>query len=146
MTNTIAGMHDAILLPTDGSKGSQRSVDRALTLASDHNAVLHVLFVVDERKHGATPALGADELYLEQVEVNAMDLLDDVVRQAGERGIATVKACCRGIPSEEIRRYAEVHDVDLVVMGQHGTTPGHVHRGGTIDEVKTDSGRQVLEV
>lgn len=139
-------MHDTILLPVDGSKGSMRSVDRALSLATEHDAVVHVLFVVDERRHGTTPALGCDELYLEQVESDAMATLDAVVAQAAMRGIATVKACARGVPADEIQRYVAIHDIDLVVMGHHGTRLGHTHRGGTIDEVRHDAGARVVEV
>lgn len=140
-------MYKSILIPTDGSKGSLRSVEHALDLASEHDAVVHTLFVVDERRHGETPALGSDELYLEAVEEEGMAMLDGIVAKAAQRGLGTVQACCRGIPSEEIRRYVEKHDIDLVVMGHHGNgRHGHTHLGGTIDEVKTHLHEDVVEV
>lgn len=43
-------MYDTILLPTDGSTNVQLASERAMGLAANFNAVLHVLYVVEKSR------------------------------------------------------------------------------------------------
>lgn len=139
--------YDRILIPTDGSRGSRRGVEAALELARDHDADVHVLFVVDERIHGSTPALSDVELVFEQVEDRGRAVVDEIAEQCGERGLDVVGSVCRGITHEEIKRYADEHDVDLIVMGLHGLSAhSRLHEGGTIDRVQRSTAVPVVSV
>lgn len=140
-------MYESILIPTDGSKGAQRGVDYALDLATEHDAAVHALFVVDERVHGRTPALSSDELYLETVEQEAEAFLDEVVVLARGHGVDALPACIRGDPSEVIPAYARENDIDVIVMGHHGMVPGRrPHLMGCVHEVSEVSEVPVLAV
>lgn len=123
-----------VLLPTDGSKGAQRGVEHALEIAESYDATLHVLYVVDERTHGLTPALSSDEVYLEKLEEDGMEVLGDVVVRAEERAIETKTECVRGMPHEAIVAYAMENDIDLIVMGIHGTGENRSPATGSVTE------------
>lgn len=140
-------MIESVLIPTDGSKGAERGVEHALEIAENYDATLHVLYTVDERTHGQTPALSSDEIYLEKKEEEGDEVIDEVVAEAGERDVETRTACVRGFPHETIVEYATGHDIDLVVMGVHGTRARRRPPAGSVTErVIRDSSCQVLPV
>lgn len=129
-------MYDSGLAPTDGSEGARRGVARAIDLASEHDARRHLLFVVDERVHGTTPALGSGELFLEAVTGRGEAVLAEAATEAQAVGVETVTTCVRGTPAEAIVEYAAAHDVDLVVGSCHGTGERcRPHVGSSTDRV-----------
>lgn len=140
-------MYESILLPIDGSKGAQRGIDHALDLATEHDAALHALFVVEERIHGVTPALSSDELYLETVEQRGESCLHEVVVRARESGVDVTPVCVRGDPRDVIPAYAREHGVDLIVMGYHGVAAERrPHLLGCVDTVSGTSTVPVVAV
>jgi len=108
-------MFDSILVPTDGSPGSERAFEVAVTLARTHGAAVHVLAVVGD--HGPTdddwdysgdsPA----EAFIES-QADRVDTSDLTVRPVVREGAV----------HDEILDYADDADSDLVVMGTHGRT------------------------
>lgn len=114
-------MYRNILIPTDGSTGAHRGVEHGLELAGEHDATVHALHVVDQRIYGETPALSSSELYLEELESRGEVILSELVAAATERDLEVVSTTRRGRPDEVISSYVDEHDVDLVVMGMHGT-------------------------
>jgi nucleotide-binding universal stress UspA family protein len=107
-----------ILVPTDGSPGSSRAVDHGLSLAAALDATVHALSVVE----GAS--LGLDvrsTLSTRELESVAADAVDDLLANAGTRGVAdTVGHVEHGDPTELIRDTIESSDIDAVVMGTTG--------------------------
>jgi nucleotide-binding universal stress UspA family protein len=137
-------MYETILLPTDGSEGSERAEETALDLAEQFGAELHAMHVIDTR-HMSEPALSAMELVTDEAESRAMGLLKDVVDAGESRGLNVTSRCCHGVPQEEIISYAEDVDADLIVMGYQG----HTHEtkmGSVVDRVLHATDRQVLAV
>jgi nucleotide-binding universal stress UspA family protein len=140
-------MYTDILIPCDQSEGSRRGVEHGLRLAEDYDATVHVLFVVDERIYGATPALGSDELYLEEVQTRGETALEQVAAVGEAHGLDVEVACRRGIPEEEILAYAVEREIDLVVMGGHGTVPhSRPHAKACTDRVLKTSAVPVISV
>lgn len=129
-------MFENILIPTDGSRGAKRGVEHALDIAEKYGAKVHVLYVVDERFSGSTPALGSDELVLEKHEEHGEEVIAEIVEEAKSLGLETSSKCVRGLPYKEIQEYAEAEDVDLIVMGLHGISElQRPHIGSTTDKV-----------
>jgi len=129
-------MYQNILVPTDGSDHAERGVEHGLALAEEHDARLHVLFVVDETTYGSTPALSSYEAFIEEIADQAEDVAGEIVEDATERGVDATMSVLRGTPHEEILQYAQDNDIDLVVMGKRGATgvePPHV--GSVTDRV-----------
>ncbi|MFD1595270.1 universal stress protein [Haloplanus litoreus] len=111
-------MYHDILVPTDGSNASAAAVDHAVSLASQYDARVHALYVVDTGSYG---------LLEERASV-----VVDALREEGKKAVGTVEtaaetadlgvetAVVEGTVHRSILDYAEENGVDLIVMGTHG--------------------------
>jgi nucleotide-binding universal stress UspA family protein len=113
-------MYDRILLSTDGTVASERAEAHALDLAAAHDAVLHMLYVVDE---DVVTAYSGDE-YVDEaegpehgLEEHGEKTLSDLRSRAAEAGVDVETTMQHGQPAETIVEYADDHDVDLLVLG-----------------------------
>ena len=138
-------MYQAIVAGTDGSEKAQEAVERALDIAEDYDAALHVITIVNTRRYGE-PALSSTEMILNELEDRGNKQLKEVSEQGSERGIQTVTKCFHGHPSEEIINYADEHNAGLIVLGSHGHTHPRSVIGSTAERVLHDTDREVLIV
>lgn len=113
-------MYDRILLSTDGTVASEEAKSHAIYLAAAHDAVLHVLYVVDEN---VVTAYSGDE-YVDEaegpehgLEELGQETLAEVQSEASDAGVNVVKAMQHGLPAETIVKYADDNDIDLLVLG-----------------------------
>lgn len=113
-------MYDRILLSTDGTIASEEAEAHALDLAAAHDAMLHVLYVVDE---DVVTAYSGDE-YVDEaegpehgLEEHGEETLSELRSRASEAGIDIETAMQHGRPAETIVDYANDHDADLLVLG-----------------------------
>ena len=104
-------MYSKILLATDGSEDARRAADHAFKLAETFGASLHVVYVAET----AVPIAYEDYLRSEGDTVTK-----SVGERAAQRGIDVVWKVLEGAPHEEIEKYAERRDVDLIVVGSRG--------------------------
>lgn len=114
-------MYDEILLPTDGSSGTVEALDHAITVATDQDARVHVLYVVDRRLYRAADAEMTDEVR-RTLEEEGERALDEARVRLEDEGVETLTERREGIPDRAITDYAVEADADLVVMGTHGKT------------------------
>lgn len=113
-------MYDHILIPTDGSDAAEAAVDQAVGLATEFDAVLHVLYVVDTS--AVAPEMGAASV-LDAFEQAGQTAVDEVIDTAQSAGVGTVEGMVgRGSPHKTILEYTDNNDIDLIVMGTHGRT------------------------
>lgn len=134
--------YDDILVPTDGSRGTERAVEHALNLADTYDATIHIMYVIDMSPsyHGV---ISSD--YVEELEGEGKDAIEVIADQAEERGIPVERKIGRGIPAERILGYAEGNDIDLIAMGTHGRTGiGHLVLGSVTEKVVRRSDVPVL--
>jgi len=117
----VVSMYDRILVPTDGSKGTTRSLEHAAAIARDNDATVHALYVVDQRLYRAASRDTKDEV-IASLEEEGEYALDDAVTRLEENGVDVVTARREGIPYKSILSYADEEDLDLLVMGTHGRT------------------------
>ena len=115
-------MYETVLVPTDGSDTVEQTLPHALRLASDTEAKIEVVYVVDTRAiHAADPdEREAVEADLEAAGDTAVEVVAD---RAAAEDIECETAIRRGTPDKEIVRYAEEHDSDVIVIGTDGKTP-----------------------
>lgn len=107
-------MYQDVLIPTDGSDGTRRSISHGLTIAGRFDATIHALSVVPEGPLGTLQtdeAIPAAERAVERVET-----------EATREGVDVVTAVEQGVPHEEILAYADEHGMDMIVMGTQGRT------------------------
>jgi len=124
-------MYDDVLLPTDGSPGSDSAVDRALDLARVCDATVHVLHVVD----AAIEEHGVD---IDAVEQRGRDATVRIEERANDVDVETRRTVNEGVPYRGILEYVDEHDVDVVVMGIRGLADGEEsYLGSTTERVIT---------
>jgi nucleotide-binding universal stress UspA family protein len=128
-------MYDEILVPTDGSEGVDRTLEHALTLARDHDATVHALYVVDRRFELAADE-DRDDL-IEKLNSRGEAAVAAVADAAGDAGVDAVTSVREGIPYKSILGYADEADIDVIVMGTHGRTGRDrlAHLGSVTDRV-----------
>ncbi|MFB6102427.1 MAG: universal stress protein [Haloplanus sp.] len=113
-------MYDAILVPTDGSEGVDRTLDHALEMARNHDATIHALYVIDRRFE-----LAADEDredLIDRLTERGEAAVANVAETAGEAGVDAVTDVREGIPYKAILAYADEAGIDVITMGTHGRT------------------------
>jgi nucleotide-binding universal stress UspA family protein len=114
-------MYDHILVPTDGSDGTKRSIEHAATIARDNDATVHVLYVIDQRLYRAASKDTKDEV-VATLQEEVERAIEDAVTQIEEYGVDVTSERVRGIPYKSILEHAEEEPTDLVVIGTHGRT------------------------
>lgn len=109
-----------LLIPTDGSRGSELAVAEGIELANAIGATVHLLHVVE------TGGLGPDARSLSkesELKHRANDILSQATTRVEATGIESYETAVEsGEPSRAIRDYMEEYPIDLTVMGTHGTT------------------------
>jgi len=106
---------DRILVPTDGSEGATSALDHAVTIATETDATIHLLAVVDPYGLSSVTERREVEAELEAVVADAAERVRDV-------GITAETAVEAGFPHKEILNAVEGYGVDLIAMGTHGRT------------------------
>lgn len=140
-------MYDDILLPTDGSSGTVDALDHAITVASDQDARVHVLYVLDKRLYTAASDESKAEIH-QSLEEEADVALDDARVRLEDEGIECTTVSEDGIPYTTITDYADNEGVDLVVMGTRGQDGRDrmVNLGSTTERVLKNASMPVLVV
>ncbi|MBU2547418.1 MAG: universal stress protein [Proteobacteria bacterium] len=110
-----------ILLPVDMSEASPLLVPFVRLMGQKFGAEIHVLFVARLFKHlsaiyvpdGSIEVFEAD--VLRGAEKKLQEFMDEYFRDT--RSPASVVS---GDPAEEILKYAEREEIDMIIMGTHG--------------------------
>ncbi len=113
-----------ILLPIDSSDCSKVAASYALKVAELNNAELHVIHIVDETTASAyaeQKKISRDQAFRQLVK-EGKKMVEEVVREAAKKGLATKSYVRTGVVVEQIVQAAEEFGADLIVMGTHGRT------------------------
>lgn len=138
-----------ILIATDFSDTAAIAVKYAKALAETFNASLHVLHVLEDPLPGwkppghvtAVPVIRADMEQLAREHINRS--LAEVERERFRAELVTTW----GNPFVEIIRYANTHEIDLIVLGTHGSGPiMHMLLGSVAERVVRGAPCPVLTV
>lgn len=113
-----------ILVSTDFSKPGNNAIKTAIQLCKQHSAVLHLLYVVDNRHIlPASEAGPAASAIVDEMDQKARILLyseyEAILR---DHKIQVRIHMPTGIPPDEICKAADEMPVDLIVMGTHGAS------------------------
>jgi nucleotide-binding universal stress UspA family protein len=116
-----------ILVPTDGSKGSENAIEMAVEMAKNQDAELYIVYVVPK---GEIPKNVVDYLQDERLDgglgklsakVIGEAVLEPILERIKSEGIRAGKwMVLRGDPAREILKFAESRKVDMIVMGKSG--------------------------
>ncbi|HMK61607.1 MAG TPA: universal stress protein [Dissulfurispiraceae bacterium] len=138
-----------ILFPTDFSEGAAHALSYAVDLAKTYKAKLyiaHVIQDIDVSSNLHIPHQSVDVLFNE-FSTSAKKGLDKLCVSVQEecKGIETFTL--RGIPYEEILKFAPSKNIDLIVMATHGRKGlDRVLFGSTAERVVRNSSCPVLTI
>ncbi|WP_267643203.1 universal stress protein [Haloarchaeobius amylolyticus] len=120
-------MYEHILVPTDGSPGSENATKHALELAEQFGATVHALYV-------ESPNQDFHELDRRPNPPSSEEALSKVTDLAAKTSVTVETAIEVGTPHERIRDYSEEHDIDLIVLGTHARTGVDRYLLGSVTE------------
>ncbi|MFC1846114.1 universal stress protein [Chloroflexota bacterium] len=120
-------MYKKILAPVDGSELSEYGLEHVKAIATGCNVPEVVLLrVIEPIPSSGEIASFAGEEWLLNAEKNAMGgsegYLDKVKARLTSEGINVQTVVIKGNAADEIVDYAKKNNVDLIVMGSHGSS------------------------
>jgi nucleotide-binding universal stress UspA family protein len=124
----------SVLVAVDGSDGSRKALDCALSLCVSVGAPLTALAVEGKLPAYAGSLGEVDEVKREKDEYFT-GVLDDARAEAQERGVEIRTELVAGHAAEVISHYAKAHGHDLIVVGHRGHFLGDYLLGSTADRV-----------
>jgi len=123
-----------VLVPVDGSEGSMKALDCALSLAEAMGCRVTALAVEGKLPAYAASVGEVDEVKREKDQFfNAV--LDHARTSADQRGLGLETVLVPGHAAEVITHYAKAHGHDLIVIGHRGHFLGDYLLGSTADRV-----------
>jgi len=116
-----------LLLATDGSPASEKATAYAIDRASEGNARLLVMMVVDPTLIGGLAGAGATEKDLaKDLERDARNAVNEAVERAQEAGVDAAGAVIELGAGEDgaatVVRLAKERNVNVIFVGSHGRT------------------------
>jgi nucleotide-binding universal stress UspA family protein len=138
-----------ILVGCDFSPDSVLANRHALSLAQEFQAELHLVHVIEPPTYLDLMKTGeALEMTLrDDIRQMLMDNLDNLIPEDARLWCTSEIALLEGRPENELIRYGEEHDVDLIVMGVRGRgLIGSLFVGSTTDRIVRRASCPVLAV
>ncbi len=121
-------MYHKILLPTDGSKFAEKAAKHAIWIASQSDAEIIALNVVDTSSLVGLPAedltVRVTEILKEEAHASLdqiENMINDFKKEEGiEKDIELIKESKEGSPANIILKTVDEEGIDLIVMGTSG--------------------------
>lgn len=140
---------ERILFPVDFSEGSMNAVEYAISLKKEYDARLYLLHVVHDISMATgwqVPHIRLDELYRDMEEY-ARKEMEKFCRDLFRECDKIEQIVVRGIPHEEILKFARDKKIDIIVIGTHGRTGiDRMLFGSTAEKVVRNAPCPVLSV
>ena len=147
-------MYDKILYPTDGSSIAESAIEHAQNQAKQHDATVHVLYVIDSEHmglglasnldleggpgmvgaptEGAPGMVGSRPTGRDDLEEEGSKIVTAVANQF--EGVETQTAVRFGSPYETILTYVDDAGIDMIVMSTHGRSGMQRYIIGSVTE------------
>ena len=110
-----------ILVGCDFSADSKRAVEYGFSLSQEFQAIIHLVHVVEPFVY--LDSLESDSFYKEMLVDNSTgcrDRLEELVPKEALDWCKVEIACEKGKPFQALKVYADLHQVDLIVLGVRG--------------------------
>jgi nucleotide-binding universal stress UspA family protein len=129
-----------VLVPLDGSELSLQILPYLMRFLNPATNELILFYVASEPHHYAMQRVGDDDLsvYVDQAEIALeaefyAEMLPHI-RKLESAGFRVTTAVCFGKPTEEIEKYMQTANIDLIAMTTHGRTGLRRLRYGSVAE------------
>ncbi len=139
-------MFNKILVPTDGSKGSERALQVAAEVAQRFGSKVVLVFVAEPPGMLYPPGLSYVDL-MDSTTKWGREIVGSAAETLEKNGVAVERHVREGHPAQVILESIEEWAVDLVVMGTHGRRGlDRVLLGSVAEEVVRRSKAPVITV
>ncbi|WP_255151276.1 universal stress protein [Halorarius halobius] len=122
-----------VLVPTDGSEPASAALALGVDVVTGTGAALHLLSVVDVASLGIDVRTGVQVDFLEERAESTLDEAADRAREAGVESVTETVGFAGSI-HRNVLEYVDDNDVDLLVVGTHGTTGVDRYLLGSVTE------------
>ncbi|MDY6833204.1 MAG: universal stress protein [Chloroflexota bacterium] len=109
-----------MLVPLDGSKLAEVVFVYAKELAGRLDLDVILLSVYSPNEKGSTMHRAYIDLAAETIQREAINIQENSGGRHGSRTLTATGELAEGYPAEEILRYADENDIDLILMASHG--------------------------
>ncbi len=110
-----------ILFPTDFSPCANQAFTHALFHAEAHDAELHIVHSVTWRDRDPTVRMPDPDTITEEMEQAQRVLVAEHLEPHKDKPFTIIEKTIRGSSTAEvILEYAKLHEIDFIVMGNHG--------------------------
>jgi len=113
-------LYKNILIATDGSEYTKRTVDYGIDLAMNTGAKLYAIYVIDIRAYSSIPVSAPIEYTNSLLRQEGDEAIKYVTDRAEAEGLEVDGIIAEGHPADEIIKHAEKNSIDLIVMGTLG--------------------------
>lgn len=113
-----------ILVPTDFSKPAANALDFALDIASKSHGAVHMIHVIELPVLHDTvlmPTLNFEEALLKELRDKAQQSFSKLIAKHNAAGIKVSSEILFGSVMAKTLEYIRIKEIDLVVVGSHGT-------------------------
>lgn len=138
-----------ILFATDFSEGSSHALPYAVDMAKHYGARLyfvHVIYDVAKTAGWYVPHVSIDEMYRDMEKSARAELKKSFIDEM--RGFKDIEhVVLKGTPYEEIIKFVEENNIDLIVLGTHGRKGiDRIIFGSTAEQIVRNAPCPVLSV
>ncbi|ADI73228.1 UspA domain protein [Methanohalobium evestigatum Z-7303] len=140
--------YNNILIATDGSENSKNAIQSGINLASKTGAKVYAVYVIHPVSV-TTGRKGPDwvEAAREMMRDEGEKATNYIKKMGDEENLEVESVILEGDPGDEIVKFADKNDVDLIVMGTRGLSGIQRFMVGSVaDKVVKHSNTEVLIV
>lgn len=138
-----------IIFPTDFTESSLYALNYAVDMAQCNNSkiyLVHVIYDLSSISGLYVPHMPVEAMYKE-LEVSALKELEKFGVEAREGIKDTEYTVLHGVPYEEILRFSEEKEADIIIIGTHGRKGlDRVLFGSTAERIVRNAACPVLTV
>ena len=115
------GTYKRIMVATDGSKLARKAIETGIDIAKLSGAKIYAVYVVVPTTHSARD-FGWEKAAMEHFRNEGKRATGFVEETAKAAGIEVESVLLEGHPADEIVKFAEQNDIEMIVMGTLGKT------------------------
>jgi nucleotide-binding universal stress UspA family protein len=115
------GTYKRIMVATDGSRPARKAVETGIDIAKLSGAKIYAVYVVVPTTHSARD-FGWEKAAMEHFRNEGKRATGFVEETAKAAGIEVESVLLEGHPADEIVKFAEQNDIEMIVMGTLGKT------------------------
>lgn len=111
-----------IVIATDGSENSRKAISYGIEIAKISGATVYAVHVVDTLSVVSDIWTAGKDLIHDMMIRDGKKILSETRKIIEDSGVEVKDVLLNGHPGEEIIRFAEDNNIDLIVMGTLGAT------------------------